>query len=131
MTWYVVHVQAGRELFAAGLLERNLEMAVYFPEVIQPRHGRRQRMALFPGYLFVDADWAHTAPGDVDRTPGVIRLVRGGDGIAEIGAAHDTQVARRIDMRRLGRRRDRRWRGRGVRHLGLSQRGGRVPRLRH
>jgi transcription antitermination factor NusG len=90
MTWYVVHVQAGRELFAAGLLERNLGLDVYYPEVLQPRRGQRQRIALFPGYLFLAADWRHSAPGDVDRTPGVVRLVRGGD--ATPAAIADTVV---------------------------------------
>lgn len=76
MSWYVVHAYTANELMAAALLERRLGLTCYFPEVLQRRSSRRQSAALFPGYLFVDADLNVTALSAIDSMPGVVRLVR-------------------------------------------------------
>lgn len=76
MDWCVVHVRVGRELAAASLLERNLQLEVFLPEVKQQWRGKLQLGPLFPGYLFV-ADGAGCM-GDIDATPGCGRLVRAG-----------------------------------------------------
>ena len=76
MDWCVVHVRVGRELAAAGLLERNLQLDVFLPEVKQHWRGKMQLGPLFPGYLFV-ADFAGKV-GEIDATPGCGRLVRTG-----------------------------------------------------
>ena len=74
MQWCVVHVRVGRELAAAGLLERNLQLDVFLPEVKQHWRGKMQLGPLFPGYLFV-ADQAGKV-SEIDSTPGCGRLVR-------------------------------------------------------
>jgi transcription antitermination factor NusG len=76
MQWCVVHVRAGQELAAAGLLERSLKLSVFLPEVLQRWRGRTQLGPLFPGYVFVTEGDRQGALGEVDFTPGCGRLVR-------------------------------------------------------
>jgi transcriptional antiterminator RfaH len=78
MDWCVVHVHVGRELATADRLQRDLNLNVYVPEVVQCRRGKMQMRPLFPGYLFVGADSRTGALGNVDVTPGCGRLVRSG-----------------------------------------------------
>lgn len=76
MCWCVVQVRAGRELAAADLLQKNLDLDVYLPEVMQRWHGKTQLGPLFPGYLFVHDDLGGGGLAQVDVTPGCGRLVR-------------------------------------------------------
>lgn len=76
MCWCVVQVRAGRELAAADLLQKNLDLNVYLPEVMQRWHGKTQLGPLFPGYLFARDDLGRGALAQVDGTPGCGRLVR-------------------------------------------------------
>lgn len=78
MCWCVVQVRAGCELAAAGLLQKNLDLNVYLPEVMQRWHGKTQLGPLFPGYLFVRDDLGCEALAHVDGTPGCGHLVRMG-----------------------------------------------------
>jgi transcription antitermination factor NusG len=64
------------ELLAATLLEERLNLITYYPEVNMHRHGRFQRSAFFPCYLFVAADLKKTALSVIDYMPGVVRVVR-------------------------------------------------------
>jgi len=98
MEWYVVHTKPHAELLAATLLERRFGLEVYLPEVMQQRRGKPHLVTLFPAYLFIDADLALTPPSQVDATPGVVRMVRFGDGTpqplaAGVVVALRTQVA--------------------------------------
>lgn len=74
--WYVVHTKPRQELLVAALLEANAELAVYLPQVAQPRKAKASRTALFPGYLFVQADLSQAPASAIDKTPGVVRLVQ-------------------------------------------------------
>ncbi len=76
MCWCVVQVRAGRELAAADLLQKNLDLNVYLPEVMQRWHGKTQLGPLFPGYLFARDDLGCGALAQVDATPGCGHLVR-------------------------------------------------------
>ena len=64
------------ELLAAALLEERLNLNTYYPEVTLRHHGKVQRGAFFPCYLFVDSDLRFTAVSAIDYTPGVVRVVR-------------------------------------------------------
>lgn len=82
MCWCVVHVRAGRELAAADLLQRNLRLRVYLPEVRQRWQGKMQLGPLFPGYLFVSTGSETGSEtgrlAQVEAMPGCGRLVRSG-----------------------------------------------------
>ena len=78
MSWYVVQVRAGREHVAADLLQKNLHLGIYVPEVMQSWRGEMQLAPLFPGYLFVHGDCGGGDLAKIDATPGCGRLVRFG-----------------------------------------------------
>jgi transcriptional antiterminator RfaH len=94
MDWSVVHVHVGRELATADRLQRDLELNVYLPEVVQCRRGKMQMRPLFPGYLFVGADSRTGSLGNVDVTPGCGRLVRSGS--QDIRGAEPVYVAEEV-----------------------------------
>lgn len=73
--WYAVHTKPNAEYRAARLLQEK-ELEVFFPEVRswKPRRGYRTE-PLFPGYLFVRADWENVPLAAVTWTPGVRRVV--------------------------------------------------------
>ena len=73
--WYVVHTKPRQELLAAGMLESTHAVAVYLPQVRQPHGPARRWTTLFPGYLFLHADLRAAPASEIDKTPGVIRLV--------------------------------------------------------
>ena len=85
MCWCVVQVRAGRELAAAGLLQKNLDLSVYLPEVMQRYHGKTQLGPLFPGYLFARDDLGGGTLAQVDATPGCGHVVRMGKGLTPTG----------------------------------------------
>lgn len=77
--WYVVHTRPHKEVLVSGLLEQKLHLQVFLPQVLQKNRGRIQLSALFPGYLFIQADFDQTQASAVNTTPGVIRLVAFGE----------------------------------------------------
>ncbi len=73
--WYAVYTKPNAEYqTAASLRQKGLE--VFLPEVRswKPRRGHRTA-PLFPGYLFVRADWEEVPLTTVAWTPGVRRVV--------------------------------------------------------
>lgn len=79
LAWYVVHTQPRREMLVASLLEDRLHLAVFLPEIVQSTRGQKRKAPLFPGYVFVEADFAVTAPTAINTLPGVFRLVTTGE----------------------------------------------------
>jgi transcription antitermination factor NusG len=65
-------------LATADLLQRDLNLNVYLPEVVQRWHGKMQMGPLFPGYIFVSDSSETGKLAEVDMTPGCGRLVRMG-----------------------------------------------------
>jgi transcription antitermination factor NusG len=64
------------EYLAATLLEEQLDVHTYYPEVMLHRRDGFVRGPFFPGYLFVACDLQTTAQSAIDSTVGVVRLVR-------------------------------------------------------
>jgi transcription antitermination factor NusG len=75
LQWYVVHTKPTRELMVSGLIEAQLALRVYLPEVLETRRNKKRRTPLFPRYLFVQADLAQTPSQVINAVPGVIHLV--------------------------------------------------------
>lgn len=73
--WYVVHTKTQRELLVASLLNQDSDINIFLPEVLQTVRGRTQMAPLFPGYLFVQLDFAGSAANALLHTPGVIGFV--------------------------------------------------------
>lgn len=73
--WYVVHTRPRRELFAASVIENNLDLHTWAPEVTQSLRGARRLGPLFPGYVFVQAGEHGLPVSYINTTPGVLRVV--------------------------------------------------------
>ena len=86
--WAVARIAARRETFAAERLE-----ASGF-EVFAPKTGGRRITPLFPGYLFVSIVDRWRA---IDRTPGVLSLVKFGDAPAKCPDAEIDKIRKQID----------------------------------
>lgn len=78
MDWYVVHTRLGHELTAATLLEQELKLEVYLPEVLQRVRKKLAPRPLFPGYLFVRPGAEEGALDQIDQNPAYGHLVRFG-----------------------------------------------------
>jgi transcriptional antiterminator RfaH len=77
--WYAVHTQPRKEMLVSALLEQELGLPVFLPEVTQKSRGRIRLTPLFPGYLFVQVNLAQTTASTINTTPGVIRMVAFGE----------------------------------------------------
>jgi transcriptional antiterminator RfaH len=75
LQWYVVHTKPTRELMVSSLIEDQLDLSVYLPEVIESRRNNKRKVPLFPRYLFVRADLSQTPSQAVNALPGVLHLV--------------------------------------------------------
>lgn len=74
--WYVVRSKPNREEFLEGqLISRDVE--VYFPRIrVKPINPRaRKHKPYFPGYLFLRIDLDKNSVTNLERIPGVVRLV--------------------------------------------------------
>ena len=91
--WYVVHTKPLREVMVSGLLEDQLNLTVYLPEVIETRRNKKRRVPLFPGYVFVQVSLPQAPAQAINSTPGVIRLV-------SFGGLPKPLPAREIEMLR-------------------------------
>ena len=75
LSWYVMQTKPRRELMVASLLGDRPDMTVFLPEVLQPGGRGAPLTPLFPGYLFVQVDLAHSALSTLNHTPGAVGLV--------------------------------------------------------
>ena len=73
--WYVIHAKPQQELLAAAVIQANLGLSTWVPEVKQQQHGRRQLGPLFPGYLFVQAAKMGLPTSSINSSPGVLRVI--------------------------------------------------------
>ncbi len=85
--WYAVHCRHAKEAQAAAAIETFLDLHVYLPQVHQRVRGKSQATPLFPGYLFVRADFQIVAPSKLNSMPGVVRLLVFDDQPRSIAAA--------------------------------------------
>ena len=91
--WYVVHTKPTREVMVSGLIEEQLSLVVYLPEVIQTRRNKKRRVPLFPSYLFVQASLAQVPTQAINSLPGVLKLVSFG-GIPQPLPAREIEALR-------------------------------------
>ena len=91
--WYVVHTKPTREIMVSGLLEEQLKLTVYLPEVIETRRNKKRRAPLFPSYLFVQASLAEVPTQAINSLPGVLKLVSFG-GIPKALPAREIEALR-------------------------------------
>ena len=75
LPWYVVHTRPQQEMLAASVLQTNLPLRTYVPEVLQSRHGQRRLAPLFPGYIFVQPNAMGLPVTAINRSPGVLHVV--------------------------------------------------------
>jgi transcriptional antiterminator RfaH len=95
--WYVAHCKRLKERQAAAALEEQLDLMVYLPEVRRRLAGHGQRVAFFPGYLFVRANLWDVALSQINAIPGVLRLVAFGEAPQPLPAKVVEEIRRRVD----------------------------------
>jgi transcriptional antiterminator RfaH len=78
LPWYVVYTQLSKELQVLSLVELRLNLPVYLPEVYQKYHNQIQLRPLFPRYLFVQQTDSRAGWVELNRMPGIIRVVEFG-----------------------------------------------------
>lgn len=91
--WYVVHTKPTREIMVSGLLEEQLGLTVYLPEVVEMRRNKKRRAPFFPSYLFVQASLAEVPTQAINSLPGVLKLVSFG-GIPKALPAREIEALR-------------------------------------
>ncbi len=78
--WYVIRCQSRKERYAANAIKSYLGLCVYIPEYKRKSRGTLKHFPLFPGYIFVQADFQKVSPSQINASPGVLGLVAfGGD----------------------------------------------------
>jgi transcriptional antiterminator RfaH len=95
--WYAVHCQPLKERLAVTLLQDQLGLTVYLPEIQRRVRGRLHSTPFFPRYLFVHAAPQALAPSRVNATAGVLRLVAFGDIPQPISAAVIAALRERVE----------------------------------
>jgi len=95
--WYVVHTKPTRELMVGSLLEQQLNLLVYLPEVIETRRNKKRRAPLFPSYVFVQASLSQAPTQTINSVPGVLQLVSFGGVPQALPAGEIEALRRRLD----------------------------------
>ena len=96
--WYVVRSKPNREEFLEGqLISRDVE--VYFPRIrVNPVNPRaRKHKPYFPGYLFLRIDLEKNSVTNLERIPGVVRLVSFGGEVSVVPDAIVHAIRVKVD----------------------------------
>jgi transcriptional antiterminator RfaH len=80
LSWYLIHCQVRKEVFAANNLRNQLGISVFLPELKVHSRKETRYVPFFPGYIFAHVDLQKAPLSHINTTLGVIRLVEfGGD----------------------------------------------------
>ncbi len=83
-SWYVIHCRPLKECQTANILEQRFPLKTYVPMVQQRFRRKIQTTPLFPRYFFVWVNLKKVAPGTIQYTPGVNRIVSFGEEPASV-----------------------------------------------
>lgn len=78
--WYAVHCKSGREIYAANIVNNQLGLTIYLPEIETHLRRKTQRVPFFPGYFFIQANLQKVGLSLINTSPGVLKLLDFGDG---------------------------------------------------
>jgi transcriptional antiterminator RfaH len=98
LNWYVMRSKPNREEFLEGqLISRDVE--VYYPRIrVKPVNPRsRKHKPYFPGYLFLRIDLEHNSVTNLERIPGVVRLVSFGGEVSTVPNAIVQAIRVKVD----------------------------------
>src|ERR1700724_1049373 len=95
-SWYVIHCQSRKELYAANALKGNLGISVYVPEYHLSVRGHRRPVPFFPGYIFAQADLQHVSLSQINTSPGVLQLVTCGEDLQPVSPYVIEEIADRL-----------------------------------
>jgi len=96
--WYVVRSKPNREEFLEGqLLSRDID--VFFPLIrVKPVNPRaRKHKPYFPGYLFLRIDLEKNSVTNLERIPGVVRLVSFGGELSTVPEPIINAIKMKVD----------------------------------
>lgn len=97
LPWYVVHARPQQELLAAAVIQANLGLVTWVPEVKQHRRGQRQLGPLFPGYLFVQGASMGLPTSSINSSPGVLRVIAFGSEPQPLPATVVAELRQAVD----------------------------------
>jgi len=95
-SWYVIHCQSRKELYAANALKGNLGISVYVPEYHLSICGRPRPVLFFPGYIFAQVDLQQVSLSQINTSPGVLKLVTSGEDPQPISPYVIEEIADRL-----------------------------------
>jgi transcriptional antiterminator RfaH len=78
--WYVVYCKPGKELYTAGILENQLGLTTYLPEIEVYVRQKKLRIPFFSCYFFIQMDLQKVAASRIKASPGVLKLLDFGEG---------------------------------------------------
>jgi transcriptional antiterminator RfaH len=96
--WYVARSKPNREEFLEGqLISRDVE--VYYPRIrVNPVNPRaRKHKPYFPGYLFMRLDLDKNSTTNLERIPGMVRLVSFGGEVSIVPDAIVHAIRVKVD----------------------------------
>jgi transcriptional antiterminator RfaH len=96
--WYVARSKPNREEFLEGqLISRDVE--VYFPRIrVKPVNPRaRKHKPYFPGYLFLRIDLDENSVTNLERIPGMVRLVSFGGEVSMVSDPIINAIRGKVD----------------------------------
>lgn len=98
LNWYVMRSKPNREEFLEGqLISRDVE--VFYPRIrVKPVNPRsRKHKPYFPGYLFLRIDLEKNSITNLERIPGVVRLVSFGGEASRVPEAIIHGIRLKVD----------------------------------
>lgn len=97
--WYLIHCHARQELYTANVLRSHLGLQSYFPVYTVYAQSEIRTLPLFPGYIFVRADFQKVSPSQINASPGVFYLVAFGADPQSVPDSVIEEIARRSEQR--------------------------------
>lgn len=78
--WYVAHCKSGREVYTASILNSQLGLTIYLPELEIRRRKEVRISPFFSGYFFIQINLQRVALSQINSSPGMLKLLDFGDG---------------------------------------------------
>jgi transcription elongation factor/antiterminator RfaH len=97
--WYVVHCKPRKEYMAASILNCQLGLTVFLPEIEVRQRKEVRRVPFFPGYFFVKGDPWRIELKHINANPRVFKLLDFGDGPLMVPVALIEMLREEVERR--------------------------------
>lgn len=100
--WYVVRCKPRKETYVANVLQHNLGLFVFLPELVSRQRGEVRHLPFFPGYLFVQVDLQMAPFRRINKTHGVLQVVAFGGDPAPVPSSILEVISAKLDLLNTG-----------------------------